>query len=127
MATNWPFHQFVLGNSQVVLYIEGHKFYLNQRRSDKVYFYCQNKKKEALKCKASAQAVEVELDGEAKFLLRKYNPCHSPMCVPSVLNLKIKETKEAIKKRVQASPSIKPSMVYNEEVNKVRDNLSQEE
>ena len=37
----------------------------------------------------------------------------------------VRKTKDAIKQRIQGSPSIKPSVVYIEEVNRIRDSLSE--
>ena len=58
MALNWPPHEFVQGNNNVVLYIEGHKLYFSQRTMMqeviKAYFYCCNKKNDVIHCKASA-------------------------------------------------------------------------
>ena len=80
------------------------------------YFYCNRRGQ--LKCKKAAKAVKGD-DGE--YTLVGYSGLHSTLCVPNPACLAVKEVRDTIKARVLADPTLKPSKLYNEEVNKVQD------
>ena len=86
------------------------------------YFYCCNKNK--FKCKKSAKA-SVNEDGS--YLLYGYSGQHSECCRPSGAFIHVKRIRDAIKTKVLADPTIKPSAVYQREVFAVRDGLSDAE
>ena len=49
---------------------------------------------------------------------------HSPECLPTPSFSQYRRVRDAIKARVLADPTIKPSVVYREEVDRVRDLLT---
>ena len=85
---------------------------------------CANKKHSNINCKASSPAIETEEEGgNIRYFLSRYSDHHVIGCHANSALLAVRNIKEAIRKRVQESPTIKPSIVYNEEVNRIRDNL----
>ena len=111
MALNWPYHEFKKGTNNLVLYIAGQKLYFSQKRTTEnqmnAYFYCQHKKHEYIRCKASAQALVLsDKSGQDRYVLCKYNDKHANACVPSSVSYLIKEVKDKIKERVRNCPSI---------------------
>ena len=97
-----------------------------QSINHQAYFYCCNKKNDVIHCKASAQAIIMNDDEHhERFILSKINLNHSVNCLPNNVLLLVRKTKDAFKQRIQGSPSIKPSVVYIEEVNRIRDCLSE--
>ena len=55
----------------------------------------------------------------------EYKGQHSEECHPSSALISVKKVRDAIKERVLADPTLKPTSLYNEEVFKVRDQLSE--
>ena len=134
MALNWPPHEFVQGTNNLVLFIEGHSIsssipsallLVDKRRHISSALI----RIRMLLCKASAHAAIIDEDDSEneRFILCKYMNQHVASCIPSNLVLQVKKIKDTIKKRIHESPSIKPSLVYNEEFNQIRDNLTQEQ
>ena len=64
-----------------------------------------------------------EEGGNIRYILSRYSNHHVIGCHANSALLAVKNVKEAIRKHVQESPTIKPSIVYNEEVNRIRDSL----
>ena len=131
MATGWPEYSFVLGNKKPILYIGGHQLLFNRMKvkndgDNTAYFYCVNKLKHGIFCSSSAKAMVIQDETEEqKFLLANYNGSHSDLCVPNLAQLQIKAVKEAIKTTIIDNPTLRPSVVYSKEVERVRDNLGE--
>ena len=124
MAFPLPQHEFVTWLKQPGLFIEGYKLIWNKKfvkadGSELNYFYCSNKNK--FKCKKSAKA---SMNEDGSFMLYAYSGQHSDLCRPSSSFVKIKKIRDAIKERILADPTIKPSAVYQSEVFRVRDTLT---
>ena len=83
------------------------------------YFYCCNKGR--FKCKKSARATAGE---DGSFTLYGYSDQHLDECRPSSVVAQVRKVSDAIKARVLADPTIKPSTVYQTEVFQVRDGLT---
>ena len=62
---------------------------------------------------------------EQKYILAKYNPEHSESCVPNSAQLQVKAVRASIKNIITDNPTLRPSVVYSAEVDKVRDNLGE--
>ena len=132
MATGWPEYSFVLGNKKPILYIGGYQLLFNRMKQNSdgektAYFYCVSKVKHGKACSSSARAIVVENDesDEPRFLLAKYNGNHSESCIPNSAQLEVKAVKAAIKSTILSDPTLKPSVVYNREVDRVRDTLGE--
>ena len=63
--------------------------------------------------------VDNEESDEPEFLLAKYNGNHSESCIPNSAQLEVKAVKAAIKKTILSDPTLKPTVVYNREVDRV--------
>ena len=131
MATNhgWPAYQFIQGNKKPILYIGGYQLLFNRikQNSDgdrRAYFYCVNKVKKGIGCKSSARALlTLDDEGEDKFMLSFYDGNHSDLCVPNPVQLDVKNVREQIKTTIKANPTLKPSVVYSQQVDSVRGQL----
>ena len=62
---------------------------------------------------------------EKNNFLAKYNGDHSDSCVPNSAQLQVKAVRASIKNTIIANPTLKPSIVYSKEVDKVRDELGE--
>ena len=58
-------------------------------------------------------------------LLKKYNGDNSDSCVPNSAQLQVKAVRASIKNTIIDNPTLKPSVVYSKEVDKVRDELGE--
>ena len=133
MATSQglPPYEFIQGTQKPILYIGGYKLLFNRIREnadgDKTaYFYCFNKVKHGSSCTASAKAMVCqEEDGTKKFMLSAYNAAHSADCVPNSSQLTVKAVRETIKTKILQNPTMRPSVVYSREVDRVRDTLGE--
>ena len=131
MATGWPEYEFVHGYKKPILYIGGHQLLFNRMKVNNdgdrtVYFYCVNKVKHGTSCSSSAKAMVTHDDnGEEKYLLSKYNANHSELCIPSTAQVQVKAVRAAIKHTIIENPTMKPSVVYSKEVDRVRDTLGE--
>ena len=56
-------------------------------------------------------------------MLQKYSGVHSEGSSPNPHILNIRKIQNNIKGRILQNPTVKPIMVYNKEVTKLRDNL----
>ena len=129
------FHSGKLNRPSLIY--RGHKFNFNKNHTKSdgetvTYLYCSQKKQPPLGCccKASATAIKEidpenhETDGEIQYsytFIKAGNHTHPP-CV--VLK-QIIECKRAMQDRVHKRPTEKPSRIYREEVDKIRDNLDE--
>ena len=126
MVAPFPEHEFMTWFKKPTLLIEGFKLNWNRTFEKKDgsilhYFYCCNKND--LRCKKSASAMATD---EGSYILYSYKGFHSEGCRPNSALACVKRVREAIKERVLADPTIKPSTVYNEEVHRVRDTIVEE-
>ena len=121
MVLQFPDHEFRTWLKKPTLLIEGYKSFTKQDGSRLEYFYCCNKKKHG--CQISAKALNQE--DESNWIMYEYKGQHSEECHPSSALISVKKVRDAIKERVLADPTLKPTSLYNEEVFKVRDQLSE--
>ena len=121
----YPDHEFSQWNKKETLFIEGHKLSYNKKhvKNDGItthYFYCCNRAH--FGCKKSARALKGE---DGTYSLIGYSGLHSNECIPNKAYLAVRKVKTAIKSRIMDDPTLKPSEVYNSEVNRVRDALGE--
>ena len=123
MATNhtWPAYKFIKGNKKPILFIGGYQLLFNRFKQNadgdkRAYFYCVNKVKKAACCKSSARAFVTEDEDDDE---------HSAQCIPNPVQLEVKSVKENIKKTIMNNPTLKPSAVYSQQVDSVRNELGE--
>ena len=119
----FPEHEFLKWHKNESLFIEGHCLTFNKTHTRKdglvvSYFYCTNKR--AFKCRKSAQAIRQDNN---IFLLLGYTGQHCGQCIPNSAYLGVRKVRGAIRDRVLADPTVKPTEVYLTEVNRIRDHL----
>ena len=121
----FPDHEFVLWNKRQTLFIEGHVLSFNKthKKNDGLhihYFYCN--KRADLGCKKSARAIR---EDNGDFTLLGYNGRHATECIPNPAYLAVRKVRTAIKVKILADPTERPTLLYQTEVNRVRDELGE--